>query len=62
MGNTNSSDDKDPAIVPKTKQPAADGKVYFSYADVHETVNSLVPRLQAANFEPTVIIAIGYVA
>mmetsp|Transcript_25634 Transcript_25634/g.48545 ORF Transcript_25634/g.48545 Transcript_25634/m.48545 type:complete len:222 (-) Transcript_25634:97-762(-) len=41
----------------KTKQPAADGKVYFSYADVHATVQSLVPRLQA--FQPTVIIAIG---
>ena len=70
MGNANSSssehankshvDDKDVKPLP-VKQPAADGKVYFSYADVHDTVNSLVPRLQKAKFEPTVLIAIGYV-
>lgn len=41
----------------KTKKPAEDGKVYFSYADVHSTVQSLVPRLSA--FQPTVLIAIG---
>ena len=69
MGNANSSDtkrdhddnnDTESPTIP-TKQPSSDGKVYFSYSDVHETVNSLVPRLQKAKFEPNVIIAIGYV-
>ena len=41
----------------KHKKPAEDGKVYFSYADVHSTVQSLVPRL--ADFKPSVLIAIG---
>lgn len=40
------------------KTPAPDGKVYFSYAEVHTTVTSLVPRLQQ-EFQPTVMLAIG---
>ncbi|KAL7572513.1 hypothetical protein ACA910_000337 [Epithemia clementina (nom. ined.)] len=42
--------------VPK-KVAAEDGKIYFSYADVHLTISSLVPELQA--FHPDVMIAIG---
>ena len=43
------------------KQPAPDGKVYFSYRDVHATIQSLVPRLLASSssFQPTVLLAIG---
>lgn len=36
---------------------AADGKVYFSYAQIHETVSGLVDRVK--EFNPDVIIAIG---
>ena len=39
------------------KQPAADGKVYFSYADIHESMKELSPHLIAQNFD--VMIAIG---
>ena len=39
------------------KHPAADGKVYFSYADVHNSITSLVPALKA--FEPDLMVAIG---
>jgi uncharacterized protein len=41
-----------------TKKPAPDGKVYFSYSDIHETITTLVPVLQN-DFQPSVIIAIG---
>eukprot|EP00978_Attheya_sp_CCMP212_P043205 scaffold277917_cov48-Attheya_sp.AAC.2 len=40
-----------------TKTEAEDGKVYFSYEDIHSAVESMVPSL--AEFKPTVIIAIG---
>jgi hypothetical protein len=46
---------QDPAFK-ATKSPL-DGKVYFSYADIHNTVSGLVPRIQA--FDPAVIVAIG---
>mmetsp|Transcript_6997 Transcript_6997/g.8462 ORF Transcript_6997/g.8462 Transcript_6997/m.8462 type:complete len:233 (-) Transcript_6997:383-1081(-) len=36
---------------------AADGKVYFSYAQIAETVSSAVPAVKA--FSPDVIVAIG---
>lgn len=39
------------------KAAASDGKTYYSYADVHEAVVSLVPALK--EFDPAVIIAIG---
>jgi hypoxanthine phosphoribosyltransferase len=40
------------------KIPADDGKVYFSYSDIHQSVSNLVPRLRD-EFQPTVMIAIG---
>ena len=46
---------QDPAYK-ATKAPI-EGKVYFSYADIHDTVSKLVPQIQA--FNPSVIIAIG---
>ena len=55
-----------PAMATKAKQDpagkstrvaAADGKVYFSYSQIHSAVSSLVPR--AREFKPDVIIAIG---
>ena len=46
---------QDPAYK-ATKSPL-DGKVYFSYADIHDTVSKLVPKIQ--EFNPSVIIAIG---
>ncbi|KAJ1448893.1 phosphoribosyltransferase-like protein [Pelagophyceae sp. CCMP2097] len=36
---------------------AADGRVYFSYAQVATTVSAAVPRVRA--FEPDIIVAIG---
>ena len=36
---------------------AADGKVYFSYSQIHAAVSSMVPRIR--QFKPDVIIAIG---
>lgn len=41
-----------------TKHAADDGKVYFSYGDIHSTVSKLVPELKE-NFQPDVLIAIG---
>ena len=41
-----------------TKTQAPDGKVYFSYADVHSSVSRLAPKLQS-EFQPDVMIAIG---
>ena len=40
-----------------TRSAAADGRVYFSYAQIHATVAGLVPRVK--EFNPDVIIAIG---
>lgn len=40
------------------KSPSSDGKVYFSYSDIHESVSNLVPTL-VKEFQPTVMIAIG---
>jgi uncharacterized protein len=40
------------------KSPADDGKVYYSYADIHESMSRLVPTLQK-DFKPDVMIAIG---
>lgn len=45
------------AAAPSPKKPAPDGKVYFSYADVHSTITSLFPQLK--EFNPSVLIAIG---
>ena len=50
-----SSDSPSPAV---RKAPAADGKVYYSYADIHDAVSRLVPTLQK-EFQPTVMVAIG---
>eukprot|EP00592_Proboscia_alata_P000336 CAMPEP_0194375122 /NCGR_PEP_ID=MMETSP0174-20130528/23588_1 /TAXON_ID=216777 /ORGANISM="Proboscia alata, Strain PI-D3" /LENGTH=203 /DNA_ID=CAMNT_0039155111 /DNA_START=20 /DNA_END=631 /DNA_ORIENTATION=- len=47
---------QDPANKPMSKTPI-DGKVYFSYAEIHDTVSMLVPQIQ--EFNPSVIIAIG---
>jgi uncharacterized protein len=44
--------------APSSKTQAPDGKVYFSYADVHHSVSKLVPQLQS-EFQPDVMIAIG---
>ena len=41
-----------------TKKPADDGKVYYSYADVHRTISSLAPQIQQLH-APDVILAIG---
>ncbi|VEU33655.1 unnamed protein product [Pseudo-nitzschia multistriata] len=46
---------QDPAY--KTTKAPIEGKVYFSYADIHDTMSRLVPRIKA--FDPSVIIAIG---
>jgi hypoxanthine phosphoribosyltransferase len=40
------------------KTPAEDGKVYFSYADIHDSISSLAPKLKE-EFKPDVMIAIG---
>lgn len=40
------------------KAPAEDGKVYYSYADIHDSISKLVPVLKK-EFQPTVMIAIG---
>lgn len=34
-------------------------KIYFSYAQIHETVKSLYEKISAAGFVPDVIVAIG---
>eukprot|EP00539_Tryblionella_compressa_P002713 CAMPEP_0178738996 /NCGR_PEP_ID=MMETSP0744-20121128/3815_1 /TAXON_ID=913974 /ORGANISM="Nitzschia punctata, Strain CCMP561" /LENGTH=196 /DNA_ID=CAMNT_0020391661 /DNA_START=6 /DNA_END=596 /DNA_ORIENTATION=- len=44
--------------TPSNKSPAKDGKVYYSYGDIHDSVSKLVPTLQN-EFQPTVMIAIG---
>ena len=36
---------------------AADGKIYFSYADIHKTICSLAPRIR--RWKPDAIVAIG---
>ena len=41
----------------RSLRAAPDGKVYFSYAQIHETICGLVPRIKA--FAPDVIVAIG---
>ena len=46
---------QDPAFK-STKAPIG-GKVYFSYADIHDTVSKLVPKIKS--FDPAVIVAIG---
>eukprot|EP00535_Pseudo-nitzschia_heimii_P011081 CAMPEP_0197200186 /NCGR_PEP_ID=MMETSP1423-20130617/34268_1 /TAXON_ID=476441 /ORGANISM="Pseudo-nitzschia heimii, Strain UNC1101" /LENGTH=194 /DNA_ID=CAMNT_0042654061 /DNA_START=147 /DNA_END=728 /DNA_ORIENTATION=+ len=46
---------QDPAYK-ATKTPL-EGKVYFSYADIHHTISKLVPKIK--EFDPSVIIAIG---
>jgi hypoxanthine phosphoribosyltransferase len=46
---------QDPAYK-ATKAPV-EGKVYFSYADIHDTVSKMVPQI--LEFNPSVIIAIG---
>ena len=52
------STDTQQHILPMTKQPASDGKVYYSYADIHDSVSKLVPKLRD-EFKPDVMIAIG---
>ncbi len=34
-------------------------KIYFSYADIHETVRKLSERIRTSGFEPHVMVAIG---
>ena len=46
------------STVKSKKLPANDGKVYYSYSDIHDSVSKLVPLLKS-EFNPNVIIAIG---
>ena len=46
---------QDPAY--KATRTPLEGKVYFSYADIHDSISKLVPQIQ--EFNPSVIIAIG---
>ena len=39
------------------RSKAADGRVYFSYAQIHEAITSLANAVQA--FKPDIIVAIG---
>ena len=48
---------QDPAGLSQ-RAAAADGKVYFSYSDVHSSICSLASRIKS-EFKPDVIIAIG---
>ncbi|GMH46586.1 hypothetical protein TrRE_jg2207 [Triparma retinervis] len=48
---------KQDPLFKATKANDVDGKIYFSYSDIHQTICSLVPRIK--EFNPTVIIAIG---
>ena len=48
---------QDPAGLSQ-RSAAADGKVYFSYSDVHSSICSLASRIKS-EFKPDVIIAIG---
>jgi hypoxanthine phosphoribosyltransferase len=59
---TNNDDDAvtehgDSGISHLPKKEAPDGKIYFSYSEIHATITSLVPQLEA--FQPTLMIAIG---
>eukprot|EP00529_Nitzschia_sp_RCC80_P033595 CAMPEP_0113500262 /NCGR_PEP_ID=MMETSP0014_2-20120614/32215_1 /TAXON_ID=2857 /ORGANISM="Nitzschia sp." /LENGTH=202 /DNA_ID=CAMNT_0000394547 /DNA_START=13 /DNA_END=621 /DNA_ORIENTATION=- /assembly_acc=CAM_ASM_000159 len=56
MASTEQQKQEDP-VADDSKHPAEDGKVYFSYADVHNSILSLVPEIE--EFKPTVLIAIG---
>mmetsp|Transcript_5518 Transcript_5518/g.8003 ORF Transcript_5518/g.8003 Transcript_5518/m.8003 type:complete len:219 (+) Transcript_5518:94-750(+) len=40
------------------KKPGSDGKVYYSYSDIHNTLSNLAPTL-LQDFRPDVMIAIG---
>ena len=52
----NNDENKEDATTP-TGPP---NRVYYSYADIHQTVaTQLVPQIQQSSFQPTVIIAIG---
>jgi len=54
--NNDENNDKG-ATTPTTGPP---NRVYYSYADIHQTVaTKLVPQIQQSSFQPTVIIAIG---
>ena len=48
---------QDPAGKGTRSEDAHAGKVFFSYAQIHETICGLVPRIKA--FAPDVIVAIG---
>ena len=58
-------DSQNPPVIgakqdPQYKQQrstASDGRVYFSYADIHKCITSLTPQIK--EFRPDVIIAIG---
>ena len=39
------------------RSAAADGRIYFSYADIHKCITALTPQIE--KFKPDVIIAIG---
>ena len=39
------------------RTPHEDGRIYFSYAQIHNAITSLAPRVK--EFNPDVIIAIG---
>jgi len=43
--------------TPSTRKKAPDGRVYYSYADIHETVSKFV--IPVEKFKPDYIIAIG---
>eukprot|EP00041_Stephanoeca_diplocostata_P024707 m.633309 g.633309 ORF g.633309 m.633309 type:complete len:226 (-) comp22580_c0_seq40:3072-3749(-) len=46
-----------PHCAAAERQPAPDGRMYFSYAQIAETVTRCVPKVKA--FNPDVIVAIG---
>lgn len=48
---------KQDPIAKKERAKHSDGKVYFSYGQIHKTICSLVPRIK--EFQPDVILAIG---
>ena len=46
------------SMMSNYKVPFKDGKVYFSYAEIHHTMNKIAPTIKK-EFDPNVIIAVG---
>jgi len=55
MADTEAPPKQDPAF--KATKATIEGKVYFSYAEIHSTVSKMIPEIK--KFDPSVIIAIG---